>query len=183
MSVNKYTIDEKIFKAYRALKEERYLEAIELYTSIIDTCDARYSHKSKSKLYTNRARAFAKMNKNDEAIRNCQYAIMLDSSNTAAIILAVECYNVQNKYIPLESVLTNSELHGNRATVLFYMKRYVDTLDNCDREIDINPRYFKIYTKMELFNKDRVSQGNEKRKHTDADDDHVHKKIKNQWII
>ena len=198
MSTNTYSAEEivKILETRNAFDEDLYHEAVKIYTDIIDTWDARRSHESKSKLYTNRARVFTELNKNDEAIRDCHCATNLDPSNASAFILAAECYITQNKLkravrqleeaakqntslldikilmkragnalykagelqgaydtytkalnIPLESVDTDSELYGNRATVLFYLKRYTEALEDCDKAIEINPRYCKIYLK------------------------------------
>ena len=92
-------------KAYEAYGSGRYEEAVELYTIIIKNCDQNSSNgvvvesyvqdevidDVKSFYYTSRAKVYEMLNKNKEAIEDCDKAIFLNTHNAAARECAARC--------------------------------------------------------------------------------------------
>ncbi|OQS06170.1 DnaJ subfamily C protein [Thraustotheca clavata] len=83
------SLDQQKEAANDAFKAGRFDEAVEAYSQclLIDPANKAYN----AKLHCNRAAALSKLNKNEEAIKDCDKAIYYDSSYVKAYIRKAQC--------------------------------------------------------------------------------------------
>ena len=77
-------------------KEDKYEEALEMYTKALRICPFSFS-KERSVFYSNRSVCFLKMKELDKCIKECSQSIYLDSTFVKPLLRRAECYEATDK--------------------------------------------------------------------------------------
>jgi tetratricopeptide (TPR) repeat protein len=77
-------------------KEDKYEEALEMYTKALRTCPFSFS-KERSIFYSNRSVCFLKMKDLDKCIKECSQSINLDPTFVKPLLRRAECHETNDK--------------------------------------------------------------------------------------
>ena len=77
-------------------KDDKYDEALEMYTKALRTCPFSFS-KERSVFYSNRSVCFLKMKETEKCIKECSESIKLDPTCTKPLLRRAECYETTDK--------------------------------------------------------------------------------------
>lgn len=78
-------------------KEDKYEEALEMYTKALRTCPFSFS-KERSIFYSNRSVCFLKMKDLDKCIKECSQSINLDPTFAKPLLRRAECHETNDKF-------------------------------------------------------------------------------------
>ena len=77
-------------------KEDKYEEALEMYTKSLRRCPLSFS-KDRAIFYSNRSVCFLKMKETEKCIKECTKSIELDSEFVKPLLRRAECYETTDK--------------------------------------------------------------------------------------